>query len=302
MKGDAMSFTDFDFPHTHFYESDLRELIAMYKKLVEEYNGIVADIQAIKEWEEEHKGEYQELVRRLNSVENEINTFEQHVQNEFDALEASLNTKFNNLAEEIRLELQATVNEINKLFRELRTQLEEEIAKIRVDIALMKAELEEAMADFRIEMIEYLDRRFDEFIANLPDYENLIVHNPIRGYGTTIQVAIDDLYSHSNVFGLTAKEFDSLELTCEDFEGYELTAYEFDNLGYKLLNYPDPNYYMLDPFSGEVIPVKDVVMKLYGLHAGGVTAEYFDALDLTAEEFDNKETTAFVFDFYGISA
>lgn len=297
-----MSFTDFDFPHTHLYESDLRELIAMYKKLVKEYSLIIADIQAIKEWEEQHKGEYQELVRRLNSVENEINTFEQRVQNEFDALEASLNTKFNNLAEEIRLELQATVNEINRLFRELRTQLEAEIAKIRVDVALLKVELEEAMADFRVEMAEYLDRRFDEFIANLPDYENLIVHNPIRGYDTTIQVAIDDLYSHSNVFGLTAKEFDSLELTCEEFEAYELTAYEFDNLGYKLLNYPDPNYYMLDPFSGEVIPVKDVVMKLYGLHAGGVTAGYFDALELTAEEFDNKETTAFVFDYYGISA
>lgn len=297
-----MSFTDFDFPHTHLYESDLRELIAMYKKLVKEYSLIIADIQAIKEWEEQHKGEYQELVRRLNSVENEINTFEQRVQNEFDALEASLNTKFNNLAEEIRLELQATVNEINRLFRELRTQLEAEIAKIRVDVALMKVELEEAMADFRIEMTEYLDRRFDEFIANLPDYENLIVHNPIRGYDTTIQVAINDLYSHSNVFGLTAKEFGSLGLTCEEFEAYELTAYEFDNLGYKLLNYPDPNYYMLDPFSGEMIPVKDVVMKLYGLHEGGVTAGYFDALELTAQGFDDKETTAFVFDFFGISA
>lgn len=302
MKGDAMSFTDFDFPHTHFYESDLRELIAMYKKLLQEYQGIVADIQAIKTWEEEHEGEYQELVKRLDSVENEIDTFEQKVQDEFNALEASLNTKFSNLAEEIRLELQLTVNEINRLFNELKVQIENEIAKIRVDVALLKVELEEAIANFRIEMVDYLDARFNEFIDNLPDYENLIVHNPIRGYDTTIQIAIDDLYTHSNVFGLTAKEFDSLELTCEQFENYELTAYEFDNLGYKLLGYPDPNYYMLDPFSGQMIPVKDVVMKLYGLHSGGLTAEEFDALDLTAEGFDIKDTTAFVFDFYGISA
>lgn len=297
-----MSFTNFDFPYTHFYESDLRELIAMYTKLVKEYDTLLADIKALQEWETEHKGEYQELLERLTVVENEIATFEQKVKIEFAKQEASLNNKFNALAEEIRAELRQTIIEINNLFNELKTQIESEIANIKVEIALMKVYLENAMSDFRVEMSDYIDARFAEFIKNLPDYEKLIVHNPIRGYDTTVQVAIDDLYAHSNVFGLTAKEFDSLELTCEEFEAYELTAYEFDNLAYRLLNYPDPNYYMLDPFSGEVIPVKDVVMKLYGLHAGGVTAGYFDALELTAQGFDDKETTAFVFDFYGISA
>lgn len=297
-----MSYLRSDFPHTHFYESDLRELIAMYKKLVEEYNRLLAEIKAIQEWEEEHKREYQELLRRLAAIENEIATFEQRVQREFAELEASLNNKFNALAEEIRAELRQTIIEINNLFNALKNQIESEIANIKVEVSLMKVYLEKAMADFRIEMSDYIDERFAEFIEHLPDYEKLIVHNPIRGYDTTIQIAIDDLYSHSNVFGLTAREFDNLNLTCEEFEAFELTAYEFDNLGYKLLNYPDPNYYMLDPFSGEVIPVKDVVMKLYGLHEGGVTAREFDALDLTAEEFDNKEVTAFVFDFFGISA
>lgn len=297
-----MSYTGYDFPNTHFYESDLRELIAMYRELVSDYQGLVNDIRAIKEWEEQHKGEYSELVARLNAVEGEINGFELRVQQQFNALEASLNAKFDALTDEVRNELASTINQINRLFDQLRNELYSQIASLRVDFNELQFEVEQAFINFRIEMADYIDERFARFIENLPDYEKLIVHNPIRGYDTTIQVAIDDLYTHSNVFGLTAYEFDSLGLTCEDFEAYELTVYQFDNLGYRLLNYPDPNYYMLDPFSGEVIPVKDVVMKLYGLHAGGVTAGAFDAFEFTAEEFDNKETTAFVFDFYGISA
>ena len=35
LKGECMSYTDFDFPHTHMYESDLREVLARIKKLEE---------------------------------------------------------------------------------------------------------------------------------------------------------------------------------------------------------------------------------------------------------------------------
>ena len=39
-----MSFSNFEFPNTNFYDSDLRELISMYKKLVKDYNSIKAEI------------------------------------------------------------------------------------------------------------------------------------------------------------------------------------------------------------------------------------------------------------------
>lgn len=49
-----MSYTDFDFPHTHFYDSDLRELICYVKKLIDA-------VKKIDSWIEEHEIEYQEL-------------------------------------------------------------------------------------------------------------------------------------------------------------------------------------------------------------------------------------------------
>ena len=170
------------------------------------------------------------------------------------------------------------------------------------EINALAYELAEAIGSFREEMVGYIDARFDLFIQNLPDYEKLVIYNPIRGYQTTVQVAINDLYSATNFWGLTAREFDSLELTCAEFESYGLTCHEFDTLGYKLLGYPDPDTHMRDPFTGLIAPIKDVVMELYGLHMGALTVAEFEALDLTCEEFDAKEVTAFEFDFFGSEA
>ena len=308
-----MSFTDFDFPHTNFYNSDLRELLHFYKTLQEEYAGLVADIKALNDWRTEHEGQYDELLTRVGILENEISSFESTINAEFDALEIKINEDFTNLSEgireqlqrtitELRAELERTITEINTQFNELKLQDESEIAAMKLDINDLAYQLGEEIADFRIEMDEYLDERFNLFIANLPDYEQLIIYNPFRGEQTTIQIAINDIYSYSAFWSITAKQFDDLGLTCEEFEAFSLTCTEFDRDAYKLLGYPDPDTHMRDPFTGEINLIKNVVMELYGLHAQGLTAGEFDALDLTAEEFDAKEVTAFEFDFFGSEA
>lgn len=297
-----MSYLRSDFPHTHFYESDLRELIAFYKELQDKYNGLVADIQALKEWKTQHEGEYEALLERVQTVEGEIENFEAEVETKFEELSRTLDQRFTQLSSEIRQELADTISEINRQFNALRREIENEIAQMKLEISALEYDLAEAIANFREEMAAYLDERFELFIQSLPDYEHLIVHNPVRGYDTTVQVALDDLYASFNVFGLTAAQFDEIGLACQEFDDRELTAHEFDSMGYKLLGYPDPDYYMRDPFSGEIIPIKDVVMKLFALHAGTLTVNDFEALDLTCAEFDAKETTAFNFDFFGISA
>ena len=297
-----MSYTGFDFPHTHYYDSDLREVLDKLKFLLKEYDGLVNDIAELNEWKTTHEGEYVALLKEVQRVSGEIDGFEAEVNQKFDELSASLYSDFDELKGEVRNELASTITEINNLFSELKAQMEQQIFEMKQEISRLTYELQIAIGDFRNEMEDYIDKRFDLFVENLPDYEHLIVWNPIRGYQTTVQIAINDLYSMSNFWGLTASEFDSLNLTCEEFESYELTCHEFDNLGYKLLNYPDPNTHMLDPFDGTIKPIKEVVMELYGLHMGGLTAAEFDALDLTAEEFDAKEVTAFEFDFFGREA
>lgn len=56
-----MSYTDFDFPHTHFYDSDLRELICTIKTLI-------GKVESLEEWRKEHEPEYQELKELYDAV------------------------------------------------------------------------------------------------------------------------------------------------------------------------------------------------------------------------------------------
>lgn len=281
--------------------------------LLKKYKQILDDVEALKAWRIEHEGEYEALLAEVNRVAGEIDTFEAQINKRFADLDASIHADFDTLTTEIRNELAQTQAEIEREFAEalaqftaqyqaLKAEIELELTNMKREINALAYELAEAIGSFREEMVSYIDERFDLFIQNLPDYEKLVIYNPIRGYQTTVQVAINDLYSATNFWGLTAREFDSLELTCAEFESYELTCHEFDTLGYKLLGYPDPDTHMRDPFTGLIAPIKDVVMELYGLHMGALTVAEFEALDLTCEEFDAKEVTAFEFDFFGSEA
>lgn len=296
-----MSYTDFDFPNTHFYESDLRELIAFYKELQDKYNGLVADIQALKEWKTQHEGEYDELLLRVKTVEGEINDFEAEVEAKFADLERDLNSKFNALTTEVRNELAQTVLDINRLFNELKSQIESEITAMKIEIANLINYLNDQIANINQNVIDYVNDRLNDFIAHLPDYENLIVYNPVVGRQTNVQTAINDLYLMFAIYGITAEQYDSLHLTASEFDSKEISAKEYDMLAYELLGYPDPRYYMRDPFTGAFEENKVVILKLADLHRMALTASEYDALEMPTETFDGLQLTAYYFDWYGIN-
>lgn len=57
-----MSYTDFDFPHTHFYDSDLRELLYKVTK-------ILGTVKELDEWKRTHEKEYEELQEAWDAFE-----------------------------------------------------------------------------------------------------------------------------------------------------------------------------------------------------------------------------------------
>ena len=56
-----MGYFDFDFPHTHFYDSDLREILKYVRNLVKA-------VTEIDGWIEKHEKEYQELLKLYNDL------------------------------------------------------------------------------------------------------------------------------------------------------------------------------------------------------------------------------------------
>lgn len=85
--------------------------------------------------------------------------------------------------------------------------------------------------------INTLDAKLDSEVARLDDkiehypISNVIVQNSIRGYETAIQVYLDDITNLLRRGGITASEYDAIELTATEYDAKEITAYRYDFYG-----------------------------------------------------------------------
>lgn len=291
------------FPYTNLHSLNLDWIVTKIKELN-------AKVIALEAWSEQHKGEYEDLKRRVDALENEIDTFETQIRSEFDKLKQDQQAEFETLKAETKATITAEVNRLERLVNEAIANLEAEFNRLLIEVRTKINDLETQIQlaiinlnntlDANNEyMMRWVENRLQDFINSLPEILTVEVYNPYRGMVTDIQQAINDIYSIACVYGLTAEQYDSLQLTAQEYDLKALTAMEYDQYGYKLLNYPDPDLYMYSPFTGEVVLVKDVVMDLAHLHMGGVTAEVYDLKELTADEYDALELTAFNYDWFG---
>lgn len=299
------------YPYTDFHELNLDWLLETYQEIVDH-------IRVLTDWMAQHKEEYAEAMERLQAVENEIDTFEQRVQAEFDRLAEEQAQAFAEQTAKLDLAIQQMKDEVTEEIVKLRKDVNDAIADFQTQFNQLKARVEAEITQLRIlinqEIVrlnqtlevnnqyirQYVEDRLDQFINDFPTMIDLVpVYNPVRGTTTSLQQAINDLYDVARVYGLTAEQYDSLGLTAETYDGYELTAMEYDQYGYIKLGYPDENWYMISPFTGQYTKVKNVVMDLAHFHMVGLTAEEYDALELEAEVYDLKEITAFDYDWFG---
>ena len=294
-----------EYPYRNISDTNLDWIFKTYQKIVD-------DIKELHSWMATHKVEYEELKAEVTRIANEIDTFEAAVNKEFANLTAKLEGEFEALKKEIRDELAQTqadieaefreaIADFTKVFNDLKASVESDIASMKVEINRLLVYLETQISVINDNVREYVDDRLADFIAHLPDYENLIVNNPVTGTQTNVQTAINDLYLHFNIFGLTASQYDSLQLLARVYDAKELTAYEYDTQSYNLLDYPDPNHFMRDPFNGLIVKNQVVILELADLHKEALTAAEYDALEITAADFDAMELTAYWFDWYGVS-
>lgn len=279
-----MSF--FEFPHRRTYDSDLGWLIKKMQELMNEYY-------ALMQWKTEHELEYNDLLRRVTDLERAIASFESEIEQRFDELERELSA-------EIYRQLQDALREIQQDLGIMQNQilaLREDLTRVIIDYHAY----DDATREY---LIEYIEARLNEFIQEIPDLTTVNVYNPVKGYITSIQEAINDLYNQSRAEALTALEYDSLGLTAAEYDALQLTAWEYDNWGKTLIQnsgyYRNSWHYMTSPFTGEYVRLEVVINELASLHkSDALTASEYDALDITASYYDGLDLTAYQYDWNG---
>lgn len=298
------------YPYTDFHEMNLDWILTTYQSIVDKLNETI-------EWANNHQTEYEEAIARLSAVENEIYTFEAQITAAFNKLQADLEADFAQQKAELERALAETQAEVDAAIVQMQNEVTQQLADFVVEFQVLKSEVQTEINNMlgiintAIEnlnntleannqyIFDYVENRLDEFIDMIPDYEHIYVYNPYRGEITLLQQAINDLYSVAAIWGLTAQQYDSLELTASAYDALGLSAIEYDTLGYKLL-YKDPDLYMINPFTGTYDPIKSVINDLAALHkSNAYTATEYDALELDADTYDGYEVEAYFYDWFG---
>ena len=230
----------------------------------------------------------------INAINGFTDAYKQYTDEKIANLKAyidGLNTDiYNHIAEvekNIRNDMDKKDNELDKKIDDVQNGLIERINKLNVLIYQLNSETR-----------DYIDASITKLYDYINNYvpSNMQVLNPVKGYYTTLNQALGDMYDNLRYNALTCNEFDSLNLTCTEFDNLLLSCTEFDLYGAKRFRV-DSNLYMHNPFTGEYIFYQEIISQLAELHFNNpITASEFDALLLTVTVFEAKALSAYTFD------
>lgn len=292
-----------EFPHTNYHDTDLRELIELYKKLVDEYDGTLSAIN--------------EVNYRLSSYESNIPHYVRFLMDEEIK-------KYITACKNEKLQLEAHIKMLENDINDVRSKLEREVRSLIDDDNALADEIKEYRKEF-LNTLEVYDRKFSEMrlmilassskdrqmlekaiadmkktVADIPKSE-LPVFNPIKVENDTINGAINDIYNIAiNRLGFTAIAWHKAHITAQYFKDSNISAMTYWMYGSIELGVHNM---MFSPVSGRYTTVKMAVYELADFLKVGnfskLTASEFDALNLTAKNYDDKNVKAQSYDWHG---
>lgn len=283
-----MAYSNYEFPHSSYYDADLRELLALYKDLKATYDGLQDEINKLLEYIDTLPQTVDQIVKEQIAIS--ISLYQQRLAN-VEALVKALETHVNNLQGEV----DTFQPQINQLYIDLQRNVQY--------FQNLHNELIEQFHIFKNGTSKYLDERMDEIEAYLYEVatklDHLDVINPINGRYEDVNKVLADIYASITVaFGITAKEYDSLQLTAQEYDRTGISAIDYSSKAYFIF-WELRQGMMRSPFTGKMTNYKNVIYKLSDLHKCCITAKQYEDLSLTAQEFDAWIINAFNYDWYG---
>lgn len=188
-----------------FLEDDIKGLTEyeIICKLYEYIKNVAGDVSNLTE-------DYQDLINQFEELKEYVNTYLTDMDEVKEAIILinqaieTLNTATSNNTNRIEEVNTSLTNLINSDFNSLKTYVDNQ------------------------------DNMLNNKIDNI-QIGAIQIYDPTTGTIEPLQTVINNLYQLGNVDGLTATEFDGLDLTATAFEAYQITAYEFDSQGKTIL-------------------------------------------------------------------
>ena len=276
-----MAYGAFEFPNASFYDSDLRELLAMYKKLTAEYDSILATVEALnKKVEDLYNYVDAEIAEAVKKALAEVNAKIVVINEKIATINGILATheeKINNLKQYTDTRFDEERNITDSTIEQTRKEIEAEIHKLTVDFS---AEL--------FNLWEYVR----ELSFTLPP-----IYNPVTGRYEAIPKAVEDIWNALRVHALTVARYSADALTVDEYKALMLTATEYAVKGRSIIEPPEA----VNRLAGNWTTLNNAIASAgqVGTVSSLSVAEYA-ALDLSAEAYASENFSVNQYDFIGV--
>lgn len=326
-----MSFANWEFPHTNYYNSDLRELIRMYKELTENYD-------SIKQMIEESVRDYNTLIndnseikQRMSRIESAMKELENRIKREVDQ---TVKDGMSSAVELIRKENSDMLNEftqyvsdINNLIQNLRSYVSTSVSEMSNSIKRNTTLLKNYSDNGDAKLYKHIDDRCEEIEESIKSIkiDQTEIINPTNEKQQSVQDTVNSLFYNLKSWSLRAINFDIFGVTAKEYDDLDINAWSYDYLAKwyvkektLLLKEVNKVYNVIDskitdmlklldnrtkaysPISGLIISSKDLCYEICSLLRNqALEAIEYDLLDLTAEDYDNMGLSAYNFDWFG---
>ena len=198
---------NYKYPYTDLTDLNLDWVIEKMKYLLEEY-------QVIMDWINNDAENYNNLLGRVITLEGQTRS----LQNQIIAEIERHNEDILRVYQDMNAQYSRITAETNNKFNAVMTEIQSMITSVYVDINRIRNDLVNQIIAGDEATLSYVRAELQTVVDNLPDYENLIIHNPVTGTMTNVETAINDVYNSFNIYALTADEYDALDLTADEYD------------------------------------------------------------------------------------
>lgn len=202
-----------------FIEADFDAITEyqLFCKIVEYLNKVIYNQKLLEDSDNE-------LVDAFNELKNYVDTYIITIP-DFQQAINDINARLNQLV----LDLDIINGDINTLNNKIDTEVNALDSKINT----VNSNLTNLIDETFLILKGYVDEKVIELTYKIDHIQiaDLIVYDPTTGVDSPLQTVINNIAQLSNKDGLTASEYDALDLTAQGFDAYQITAYEFDSSG-----------------------------------------------------------------------
>lgn len=316
-------YTNFEYPHTHYFDGELSEILRMYKVLTEDYNILVREIVESHRLyiEAQNFVERQEQIFLLNQAKI-VRMFE-NVMTEANRLQQELVEYFNTASTNM-LEKQA---ELENLFRQLNetqlNEMQEFYTNVIRDIGNKFNDFNKHLDNEIEEFNNSLNQSVDEIIETIEENHEAFEHWIELEFDTLLNVMDSISTSLDNYFQKTKEENRQLELQyikylevfreqiiLENNIWLDKHEHDAENKRKDMIAYVDglindvyedmeklkirnnhelvEHIHVVSPVTLKIRQLQTALYEMYYYYrAWALTAEEYDSLGLTAYEYDN---------------